>query len=121
MWEFVAERDDFVCRLAGEAALRIYKRNPRGLTLGEWMPKAIADIARPRYHRVIEEPAICIASGTTYIAGDKRAWCERVITPLSGGATRPSFVFGITTWRQARFSEGTIEREETEAVFVGLG
>ena len=120
LWDFDNARGDFICRLAGEAAIRIYKRNPRGLALGEWVPQTVADVARARYRRVIDEPAICVATGTTYIAGDKRAWCERVITPLSDGAGPPNIVFGITYWRQPRFSTGPVEREDTTARFVRL-
>jgi len=120
MWEFAEDRGDFVCRLAGEAVIRVFQRNPRGLTMAEWVPPPVADIARPRYRRVIDDPAICIAAGTSYIAGDKRAWCERVITPMSNGDGRPSIVFGITAWREAAYTLGPIEREDTEAVFLPL-
>jgi hypothetical protein len=120
MWEDTPERGDFVCRLAGEAIIRVFQRNPRGLTMAEWVPQPVADVARPRYRRVLDEPAICIASGTSYVAGDKHAWCERVITPLTNGSTEPRIVFGITAWREAGYSAGPIEREDTEAIFLPL-
>jgi hypothetical protein len=120
MWEYAPERGDFVCRLAGEAIIRVFQRSPRGLTMGEWVPGPVAEVARPRYRRVLDGPSICIATGTSYVAGDKHAWCERVITPLTNGGSEPSIVFGITAWREAGYSAGPIEREDTEAVFLPL-
>lgn len=120
LWEFNAEQGDFVCRLAGEEIIEVFKRNPRGLLLGEWVPPLIADVARPRYRQVIDRPAVCVASGPSYVAGDKQAWCERVIVPLKNGADRPSVVFGLTVWQVPNYSMGPVEREETAAVFFPI-
>ncbi len=121
LWDAVPERKDFRCRLAGEEICALFGRNPRGTLLGEWVPKGIVDVARPRYQRVIDEPSICVASGISYVADDKQAWCERVITPMTDGGGRvPTIVFGITVWRAPDFVPTRIEREETTARFFPL-
>lgn len=121
LWDVVPERKDFRCRLAGEEICTLFGRNPRGTLLGEWVPMGIVDVARPRYQRVIDEPAICVASGMSYVADDKQAWCERVITPMTdGGGDTPTIVFGISVWRMPDFVPIRIEREETTARFFPL-
>ncbi|MBL8703848.1 MAG: PAS domain-containing protein [Rhodospirillales bacterium] len=121
LWDVVPERRDFRCRLAGEEITALFGRNPRGTLLGEWVPMSIVDVARPRYQRVIDEPAICVASGMSYVADDKQAWCERVITPMTeGSGPSPAIVFGITSWRAPDFVPTKIEREETTARFFPL-
>lgn len=84
-------------------------------------PRELAELSRPRYQRVIDDPAICAASGASFIAGDKRGWCERVITPLTNGGEKPTVVFGMTVWPIPEFSVGPVEREETEAEFFTVG
>lgn len=120
LWDVVPERKDFRCRLAGEEICALFGRNPRGTLLGEWVPMGIVDVARPRYQRVIDEPAICLASGMSYVADNKHAWCERVITPMTDGDANPAIVFGITVWRAPDFVPSKIEREETTATFFPL-
>lgn len=117
LWEYEEKRGDFINRLAGGEIVEVFQRNPRGMFLGDWVPPKIVSVARPRYQRVIDEPAICVASGPSYVAGDKRAWCERVIAPMTNRADRPSIVFGITVWEVPSFSTGPVEREDTEAEF----
>ncbi len=117
LWEYQPQRGDFVNRLAGGEIVDTFQRNPRGMLLAEWVPAKIAGVARPRYQRAIDEPAICVASGASYVAGDKRAWCERVIAPMTNGEVRPSVVFGITVWEGYDFAAGPVEREDTEAEF----
>ncbi len=122
LWDRAPDGDDFICRLVGDDITVTFGRNPRGSRLSQWVPWGVAVIALGRYRRVVDEPAICIAAGPSYIAGNKRAWCERVITPMtSGGDGRPSVVFGISTWQVPEFALGQIEREETEARFFPLG
>lgn len=120
LWDVVPERKDFRCRLAGEEICALFGRNPRGTLLGEWVPMGIVDIARPRYQRVVDEPAICVAQGMSYVADDKQAWCERVITPMTDGGSTPVIVFGITVWRAPDFVPTKIEHEETTARFFPL-
>lgn len=120
LWEYEEKRGDFINRLAGGEIVDVFQRNPRGMLLGDWVPPGIVAVARPRYRRVIDEPAICVAAGASYVAGDKRAWCERVIAPMTNRGTRPSVVFGITVWEVPDFSTGPVEREDTEAEFFRI-
>jgi hypothetical protein len=117
LWEYDAKRGDFINRLAGGEIVEVFQRNPRGKFLGDWVPEKIVAVARPRYQRVIEGPAICVASGPSYVAGDKRAWCERVIAPMTNRGPKPSIVFGISVWEMPDFTTGPVEREDTEAAF----
>ncbi len=120
LWEYRPELGDFVNRLTGGEIVAVFQRSPRGMTLGNWVPPGIAAVARPRYRRVIDEPAICVASGASFVTGESRAWCERVIAPMTNGADKPSVVFGITVWEMPNFSAGPVEREETEAEFFPI-
>lgn len=120
LWDFVPERDDFACRLAGEEITAVFGRSPRGTFLGDWMSPAIIDVARARYRRVIDQPAICIASGNSFVERDKHAWCERIITPMTNGGDKPAVVFGMSVWRMDRLALAKIEREETDAVFFPM-
>ncbi len=120
LWEALPDGSDFVCRLAGEEIRTVFGRNARGTVLRNWVPRGVAEIARARYRRVIDEPALCLAAGVSYVAGNKRAWCERVIAPMTNGPGPPTVVFGISTWQLPEFAQGQIEREETEARFFPL-
>lgn len=120
MWEFVAERQDFRCRLAGEEICAVFGRNPRGTFLSDWVPSGVYETARSRYRRVIAEPAICLATGNSYVEDNKQAWCERLVTPMTDGGPEPTVVFGLTVWRIPGYSPAKIEREETTARFFPL-
>lgn len=122
LWEYAPEQDDFVCRLAGEEICAVFGRNPRGVPMRDWVPKPVADVARPRYRRVIDEPAICVAKGNSYISGNKQARCERVVTPMTNGGTTRSVLFGLTVWQLPDYLPGDrFEREESAARFYALG
>jgi len=120
LWEYVEARQDFRCRLAGEEICAVFGRNPRGTFLSHWVPSSVYATARARYRRVIEEPAICLASGNSYVEDNKQAWCERLIAPMTDGGDRPTVVFGLTAWHLPDYSPTRVDREETEARFFPL-
>jgi hypothetical protein len=93
-----ADRDDFVCVIAGESVRDAWGETMANRTLGEWAPADRAGILRRRWRRMLDVPAIAVSRSPIEPVDAAPKKVDRVAVPLLDREDLPAFIFGMSVY-----------------------
>ena len=98
-YDYDAELDDFVGRLAGVAITGLLKKAFKGARLSEIRPSDKYPRSLERAKRVLKEPALYRGHGLVYKTDDIGGFGERIVMPLRSAGNVPAGIFGATAFK----------------------
>lgn len=97
--EYVASRNIYIYRLAGEHINEIFGFSLRGKSLSQVIPEDMLEIVRNRFEHVRRAPGACHAKGCVYLRVGRYRSGERLILPLADENGVPGYILGATIYR----------------------
>ena len=117
LYRFEPERDDWICRIAGDSVARMTGAPMQHRALREIFNPETAAAIRQRMDRIAGEPAALHTRGRIYRLQDRMWVGERLGLPLLDRAGRRRWVFGISDFDTAAdFAAGGRAEEDEEIV-----
>lgn len=120
-YDYDAQQDDFVGRLAGAEITGISTKPFKGTRLSELRPKDVYPRSLMRAKRVVLEPAFYRGQGLVYRTAEQQGLGERIVMPLRADGNNPAGIFGASEYRSRaewfRLSTDVEAEQENEAWF----
>lgn len=118
-YDYDAQQDDFIGRLAGIEITGVSSKPFKGTRLSELRPKDVYPRSLMRAKRVVEEPAFYCGRGVVYKTAEQRGYGERIVMPLRTDGNDPPGIFGASEYKSRLewFRVSTDPNAEEEAWF----
>jgi hypothetical protein len=118
-YDYDAQQDDFIGRLAGIEITGVSSKPFKGTRLSELRPKDVYPRSLMRAKRVVEEPAFYCGRGVVYKTAEQRGYGERIVMPLRADGNDPAGIFGASEYKSRLewFRVSTDPNAEEEAWF----
>ena len=122
-YDYDAEHDDFIGRLAGVAITGLLKKQFKGARLSEIRPSDKYPRSLERARRVLKEPALYRGHGLVYKTDDIGGIGERIVMPLRSAGNVPAGIFGATAFKSVIdwANAPSIDNKEDETWFSLAG
>jgi hypothetical protein len=98
-YDYDAELDDFIGRLAGIEITGVSNKPFKGTRLSELRPDDKYPRSLIRARRVLQEPALYRGHGLVYRTGGNSGFGERIVMPLAAQGSHPAGIFGATEYK----------------------
>jgi hypothetical protein len=118
-YDYDAERDDFIGRLAGVEITGVSAKPFKGTRLSDLRPRDVYPRSLMRAKRVVLEPAFYRGHGLVYKTAEQQGFGERIAMPLRADGNDPAGIFGASEYksRSEWFRVSTDPNAEEEAWF----
>lgn len=122
-YDYDAELDDFIGRLAGVEITGVSTKPFKGTRLSELRPAHVYPRSLTRAKRVMQEPTFYRGHGVVYKTADQRGLGERIVMPLRADGNNPPGIFGASEYksRSEWFRVSTDPNAEEEEWFTLAG
>lgn len=98
LYRFDPERDDFVCRLAGEEVNGAWQRSIKGLTLREIVGDKDQPTIRGRWDQIISEPLVQYGAAVERLTALTLHRAERMLVPLASDDGTCDHILGLSLY-----------------------
>lgn len=99
LYRYEPDRDDFVCRLAGEEVNAVWGRSIRGLALKQIVGEADHPTVLRRWRMIVSVPLLHYGSAVERLSALESRSAERLLLPLASGGERVDHVLGLSLYR----------------------
>ena len=101
LYRFDPQRDDFVCRLAGEQINLAWGGSIRGKTLHQVVGAADHPVVLQRWKFILRVPLVHYGSAAERLSAQETRLAERLLLPLASGPDRVDHILGLSLYELA--------------------
>lgn len=105
LYGYLADEDDFICRLAGAEVNAAWGFSIMGKKTSTLFKPDNHQTLKHRWKYILQTPAIMHSKLTTLIETNAFKRAERLTLPLADAQGKPSFILGITHYRFDRVQD----------------